>query len=172
VMRHLWTAAIIAAASPLVAVAQTDFGSMTAQERAAFRHEVRQALMDAPELVLPAFRAPPPPTMQAGISADNEMLARLGPVLFSAPAYRAGPEDAPEVALISTPDCPACDTARQWLEDQAKAGQLQYFEWALSAAEIKPLELDVAPSFVFGNVMLRGDMPPVVLEKYLRKMTR
>lgn len=168
-MRLLWTAAFLAAGS---ATAQPNLGEMTDTERAAFRLEVRQVLLADAALVLPAFRAPPPPTMQAAITADQKMLARLAPVLFSVDAARAGPKGAPPVALISTLACPACDTARQWLQDQADAGLLRYYEWNLSAAAIKPLELDIAPSFVFGNVMLRGDMPPIVLEKYLRKMTR
>ena len=168
-MRLLWTAAFLAAGS---ATAQPNLDEMTDTDRAAFRMEIRHALLADPELVLPAFRAPPSPSMQAAISADQQMLARLAPVLFSADAARAGPEGAPPVALISTPACPACDTARRWLQEQADAGLLRYYEWNLSAADIQPLELDVAPSFVFGKVMLRGDMPPIVLEKYLGKMTR
>lgn len=143
----------------------------TADERAALGREIRALLLDQPALVAPAFGAdmlPPNATGYADeIEADRTLLADLAPQIFAYPV--AGPDNAPKLALITAPDCDACTEMQAQLTDAAKAGQLALYTLPLDSEAARALGLDTAPSYVFTDMVVRGDVPAAVLEKYLAK---
>lgn len=146
--------------------AETDFRGLSMPERSALGHEIRQTLIAQPDLVLPAF-APTAPGYKDAIDADLKMLADLADRIFAAPI--AGDGDAPRLALVTTPDCAACVDFRALLTGWASQGRLRLYDLPLSSATAGALGLDTAPSFVFETLIVRGDVPPIVLEKYLSK---
>ncbi|WP_319823603.1 hypothetical protein [Thalassovita sp.] len=164
--RALALAALLAAC-PLWA-AETDFRGLSMPERSALGHEIRDTLMADPELVLPAF-SPPTPGYKDAIDADLQMLTDLADQIFAAPI--AGDGDAPRLALVTTPDCAPCADFRALLTGWASQGRLRLYDLPLSSATATALGLDTAPSFVFETLIVRGDVPPVVLEKYLSKQS-
>ncbi|MGH1355674.1 MAG: hypothetical protein ACRBBS_11415 [Thalassovita sp.] len=150
-------------AAPTLLWAQDE---LTAAQRSALHVELRAALMADPELVLPAFGDAL--SFQDAVTADQALLEHLTPVLFAENAWVSGPEQAPAIALITTPECDCADS-RDLLLGWAQEGRVRLYEWPLSAPQLDPLGLDLTPSFVFSDMVVRGDVPPVVLEKYLKR---
>lgn len=170
-MRTKLTLAALLAASPAQA-AETDFRSLSDSERTLLAQEIRQVLLDNPALVLPAFDtpAPVPPAAigyQDDIDADRALLDTLSGDIFATPI--AGPQDAPRLAILTAPGCSACDAMQATLTDWAAQGRLRLFTLPLGSLPARQLGLDTAPSYIFERMIVRGDVPAVVLEKYLRK---
>lgn len=160
-MRALMAAALLWAA-PL-AFAQTDVTAMGAAERAAFGAELRAYLLARPEVIAEAL-SPAPYAGEA--AADRDLIAAHAERLFDPgrPTFGAGPV---RLALL-TGDCAACGAARAELEALARDLPLRVYvveDAALGAA----LGLSTLPSYVFDDLMVRGHVPPVVIDRYVRE---
>lgn len=156
--------------------AETDFRSLTPTERALIGREIRQVLLADPALTLPAFQPDSPAVPPAAlgyrdeIDADRALLVELAPQLFAQPV--AGPENAPRLTIITAPDCLDCVAKLDMLTDWATAGRIHLYQLPLNTPAAQKLGLDTAPSYVFETMIVRGDVPAVVLEKYLAKQIR
>ncbi len=135
-------------------------------ERSALGREIRQVLRDDPTLALPAF-APQPTAYRDEIDADHRMLEQLADQIFAVPL--AGDGDAPRLSLVTAPGCPECEAQKELLTGWAANGRLRLYELPLNSPTARALGLDIAPSFVFDTLIVRGDVPAVVLEKYLAR---
>jgi len=142
------------------------------QSRSPLGAAIREALIATPEVLSEVTRpAPPPLDLYAEDAArDLDLLARVAPRLFD-PAQRSiGHEDAPtRIALFTRADCAACATAETEL--RALADRLGFrasiFDIVDEADLAQRLGLDMAPSYVMRDRILRGEMPTIVLERYL-----
>ena len=146
--------AALAALLAGAAGAETDFRALTGEERAAFRAELRAVLLAHPEIVQSAL-APAPYADE--IAKDEAIIARHSETLFGAHdfAFIGPPGDAlEELAALSAEH--GLSFARHRLGDLP----------ALAAA----LELTEPPFYIFGDVIYRGTMPAIVLERELSRM--
>lgn len=146
----------------LSAPASAEGLDLTPAQRAAFRAEIRALLLDEPQIVARALRGPDPYAEEIrsdldliGAHADrlftsNLLLGRTGPVAF---AVFTPPESPLRAALD---DFATSRDLRIALHDPARSGTL-----------MQALTLDSVPSYVFPEVMVRGDVPTVVLDRYL-----
>lgn len=162
-MRADLVVAACLAATPLWA---TDFTALTDAERTLLGQEIRQALLDDPTPVIRAFN-PPVTDYQDAIDRDRDLLTDLAPQLWANPLITS--PGAPQLAIFTTPDCPECTDILPLLTAWAKAGRVSLYELPLASAPARALELDTAPSYVLDHMILRGDIPAPVLEKYLQK---
>ncbi|MEQ9257897.1 MAG: hypothetical protein RIG84_02230 [Roseovarius sp.] len=164
-------AALFALCVAAPALAQTDLRNMTPEERAIFGNEIREALLGVPEL-LPrhlARRAPEAAELYADeIENDLARIAAQEAALFGAGLPGFGPEGAAQrIALVTTPDCAACAEAEAELRSLARRFDLRVTLVTLTPGLAESLDLDTAPSYVMPDRMLRGHIPPIVLERYL-----
>lgn len=160
-------------ATSMAQAAETDFRSLTPAQRANLGQEVRQVLATDPALVLPVFQTPPQPTPYAdAVDADRQLLRDLAPRIFPTDTQGAGAGMPPAMALVMVPNCPDCDAMQELLTGWADQGRVRLFTLPLHSAEAQALGLDTAPSYVFETMIVRGDVPPIVLEKYLAKQRR
>lgn len=107
------------------------------------------------------------------IAADLALIAALGPALFDPARPGAGPAGAPvDIVLFTGPDCAECAAARDDLAALAdrlgiRAGFADIGGSAADAAMMTQLNLDLLPSYVMADGLIRGRMPVSVLETYL-----
>ena len=142
------------------------------QSRAPLGEAIREALIATPEVLSEITRlAPKPVDLYAEDAArDLGMLDRAAPRLFATDQPAIGPDGAPtRIAIFTRADCPACRSAMAEL--RALADRLGFratvFDIEQEAEIASELGLDMAPSYVMRKRMLRGKMPPIVLERYL-----
>lgn len=162
-MRLLTMAALLWAAP--FALAQTDVTAMSAAERAAFRAELRAYLLAHPDVIQEALSAARPAPYAAAAASDRALIGKMADRLFdpSLPQIGAGP-----VRLgFLTGDCPACDAARAELETLARDLPMRVFV-VDDPALADRLALDTRPAYVFDDLIVRGHVPPVVIERYVR----
>lgn len=133
---------------------------------------IRDTLIAAPELLAPLTGAPPAPAAlyADAIARDRALLSRLAPRLFDNERPGLGPADAPtRIALFTRADCPDCARAAEEL--RALATRLGFraarFDIEADATLASALGLDMAPSYVLPDRILRGHMPALVLDRYL-----
>lgn len=168
-------AGVVALCFASSAFAGTDLRNMTPAERVIFGNEIREALLGVPELLqlLPrdlGRRAPEAADLYAEeIKSDLARIAAWHEALFGAALPGFGPQTARHrIALLTAPDCPACARAEAELRALAERFDLRVTLVDLtSAALAQGLGLDTAPSYVMPDRMLRGHIPPIVLERYL-----
>ncbi|HKK86792.1 MAG TPA: glutaredoxin family protein [Roseovarius sp.] len=160
-------AGLLALAAP--AGAETDFTDLTPTERTIFYAEIREALLGLPDLK--DRIAPPPIDPYAGAVADD--LARIeaqAARLFAKdlPGFGA-PDAARTIALLTRSDCAACDLAEADLRELAETHDLRVTLIDMDANPdlAQALGLDLTPSYVLPDMMLRGHMPAIVLQRYL-----
>lgn len=106
------------------------------------------------------------------IEADLADLAAHQDDLFSPDRPGFGtPDAAVTVALFTAADCPDCARAEADLRALAETHDLRVtlLDIDADAALAQALGLDMAPSYVFEDMMLRGHMPAIVLEGYLAR---
>jgi len=146
-------------------------------DRTILHDEMIEALVGLPELlagVAPVALSTPAPDAAdiyaEHVEADLADLAAHRDVLFSLdrPGFGA-PDAAVTVALFTAADCPDCARAEADLRRLAETHDLRVtlFDMDADAALAQKLGLDMAPSYVFDEMMLRGHIPPVVLKGYL-----
>lgn len=145
------------------ALAETNWGQLSAAERAAFGRELRDALLAAPEIVGQALAEPDLASEAFSQQVDDDLalLRRLAPQIL-------GETD---IALFTAPDCADCDRAVDELHELSETYGTTFTLHDLSdpqaAALAKELGLTEAPFYVLPRMVLRGQMPPVVLRRYL-----
>ncbi len=149
--------------------AESDFTDLTPAERAIFHAEIREALLGLPDLT---DRIAPPPIDPYAEAVEND-LARIksqAPRLFAADLPGFGPADAGRtIALLIQPNCPDCARAEAELRDLAQSHDLRVtlIDMDQNPDLAQALDLDLAPSYVLPDMMLRGHMPSLVLQRYL-----
>ena len=157
-MRPLAMAIGLAALS---APAGADGLDLTPAQRAAFGAEIRGLLLDEPEIVARALRGPDPYAEE--IRSDLDLIAAHADRLFTSDILlgRTGPV---AFAVFAPPD----SRLRDRLEDYATARELRIalHDPDADAALMQALTLDTIPSYVFPTLMVRGDVPPIVLDRY------
>src|SRR6056297_2433511 len=116
--------------------------------------------------------APLGEAIRAVLIASPDLLSGLTatPRLFDPDRPGIGPADAPtRIAFFTRAGCADCATARAEL--QALAERMGFrateFDMGRDAALARDLGLDMAPSYILPDKMLRGAMPAIVLERYL-----
>lgn len=165
----------LALMAPSGAARAGDTARLSEAQRQAIHAEIRALLLSEPTLVTGALAASDPRTADPfadAVADDRALLDRLAPRLFGPDLPRIGPEGAPlRVALLTGPDCALCPRARAEL---AALAQDMGFQASLVATEADPglmeaLELDLLPAYVVGEIILRGHIPPIVLERTLSR---
>jgi hypothetical protein len=142
-------------------------------QRAALGAEIRAVLLDTPQIVDQALN--PPSAYEEAVSADIDRLTALAPRLFDPAQNGFGAADATHrIALFVKDDCADCTKAVADLRALAQAHDLRVTLHRLddngaSAALAAQLDLSEAPSYALPEMMLQGYIPPVVLERYLRR---
>jgi hypothetical protein len=142
------------------------------QSRAPLGAAIRDVLIDTPELLAPLTGTPPAPVdlYADEIARDRALLDRLAPRLFDPARPGLGPEGAPtRIAFFSRTDCPDCARAEAELRDLAErlGVRAAVFDIEAEAGLARALGLDMAPSYVLPDRLVRGAMPAPVLERYL-----
>lgn len=140
---------------------------LTEAERAAFGAEIRALLLDEPELVSRALTPPRAADIyRDAIDSDLALIETHAKALFSAEnAILLGTTGPIAFASFAPPDS---DTARL-LTDYAETRGLRIAlrDPETNTALMRALGLDAVPSHVFPTLMVRGDVPPIVLDRYL-----
>jgi thiol-disulfide isomerase/thioredoxin len=138
----------------------------------ALRAEMIEVLTGLPELLPepPSVPLEPGALYEDEARSDLALLDGLAELLFAPALPGFGPEGAQhKVALITAPDCPECPKAEADLRDLSEVYDLRVT--LINADEnadlLKALGLDMVPSYVFPDQMLRGAIPAIVLERYL-----
>jgi len=153
------------------AAAQTDFTALTPTERAVFHNELREALLSVPQL-LPDAPAPPINPYADAIADDLALLANREQALYGAHLPGFGPKGAAlKIALFIAPDCPDCDRAQDDLRKLSGTHDLRVtlIDMTKQPDLARALDLDATPSYVLPDMMLRGHIPPIVLDRYLAR---
>lgn len=167
--QHGWAALLTMAGLAASAQAETDFTRLTPQERRIFHNEIRAVLLTVPQL-LPLAPPPPADPYAGAIASDLARIKAHADALFAPALPGFGPADAKRtIALFTTPDCPDCTLAEADLRDLATRHDLRVtlLDMKENSDLAKALDLDLAPSYVFPDKMLRGHMPAIVLDRYL-----
>ena len=161
--------------SPLCALAQ----DLPTQSRSPLGEAIRATLIENPNLLAPLRAQNGPPERSALINiyaddmqADLSALARAAPRLFDPALPGFGAQQAAHrIALFTRKECAECAVAESELRALSQAYDLRVtlLDMDEYAELARDLDLDLAPSYVFGDMMLRGAMPAIVLERYLRR---
>ncbi|NUH66308.1 disulfide bond formation protein DsbA [Sulfitobacter sp. S0837] len=161
-MRAVGLVIALALATPAGASEQAEF---PISNRAAFEAELRAAILANGDVIADALAGPQPAKseMQQYIEDDLSLLESLTPELLAGR----------DLALFTADDCAECMAAARELKDLTDTYGLTFIQHDLStpqaAAWAAQLGLDEAPFYVLPNMILRGHMPAVVLQKYLAK---
>ncbi len=142
------------------------------QSRTPLGEAIREALVATPKVLSEvAPRAPDAIDLYAEDAArDLDLLERAAPRLFDAARPGLGTEGAPvRIALFTRDGCDACASATADLRALADRLGIRatVFDIEDHADLADALGLDMAPSYVMPDRILRGEMPAVVLERYL-----
>jgi thiol-disulfide isomerase/thioredoxin len=153
---------------PYAATAQ-DSG---AQSRPPLGSAIREVLIATPELLSEITGLPRPAPGLYGEEAarDLDTLDQMAAQLFNPSQPGFGPTNAPtRLAFFTAEDCPDCPRAEEELRALAErlGFRVAVFDIGPDAALARRLGLDMAPSYVLPDMMLRGAMPAIVLERYL-----
>jgi hypothetical protein len=142
------------------------------QSRSPLGEAIRAALIDTPALLAPLTPSDPAPMdiYADEVTHDLDLLARESSRLFGPGLAGFGPAGAlPRIAFFTAPDCPGCVAAEAELRALADRLGLRasVFDMGRDADLADRLGLDMAPSYVMPDRLLRGAMPAIVLERYL-----
>jgi len=160
--------------------AQTDIFNLTTTERAAFQAEIRAVLRDTPEITAgvraPTLTTPAPvsPIADAyaqAVADDLALIESYSSTLFDQAGY--GAKDAAVViALFTSPDCALCATALTDLRNLTATHDLRItvIDIKAEADMAHALGLEGVPSYVLPNMMIRGQMPSIVLSRYIKAL--
>lgn len=169
------TKTLAMAACLTASVAQADmFAAPDAQ--AALGRELLQLFLDEPEILQKALY---PPVVTADeiyaddIAADLERIGKEAQALFASDGPKIGTADGPVLmALFVDEGCDDCALARDELSDilQKLGIAARVFDLSKDTnaqAIMGRLTLDTVPAYVMSDRMIRGHMPPFVIERYL-----
>lgn len=160
--------ALLALPQPLQA--GSGLADLSPRDEAILRAMLVEVLSGLPDLLPPVT-----PGATTGLSREvADDLARIdalsdrlfGPGL---PGFGA-PDAARTIAFLTAADCPDCARAEAELRELAQEYDLRVRVIDVTEAPDIPLalDLDMVPSYVFERMMLRGAMPKVVLQRYLK----
>lgn len=124
---------------------------------------------------LERLRALQAPTTPIDLYTDERQADLAGiarqEALFDPKSPGFGPKGTPAIALLIGPDCPDCDAAlselKQISQDLAIRVAVLDTTDPDNAAAMAALGLDMLPSYVMSDRMIRGHMPAFVLRRYL-----
>lgn len=160
--------------------AQTRFSALTDAERAILHAEIRAVLLANPELAAPALgrgasnvapRIPPQNIYTDAVENDLARIKSHAAALFDPDLPGFGPVSATRtLALFTRANCPDCALAESDLRQLAQTHDLRVtlIDFDAHSDLAHALELDMAPSYVLPEMMLRGHIPPIVLERYFK----
>lgn len=142
---------------------------LTATERAAFGAEIRALLLDEPEIVANALERTRPTAgalYQDNIDSDLALIEAHAAYLFSdSDATILGSTGPIVMASFATPDSAIAGMLTVFAETHAIRIALR--DPRTQQDLLTALGLDTIPAHVFPNLMVRGDVPAIVLERYL-----
>lgn len=131
---------------------------------------IRAVLIDTPALLAPLRASPPPDPYAEDVARDRALLTREAAHLFAPglPGFGA-PEARTRLAFFTRSGCPDCAQAEAELRALARRLPIRValIDIEREAALAARLGLDMAPSYVLRDRLLRGAMPAIVLERYL-----
>jgi hypothetical protein len=138
----------------------------------ALRTEMIEVLTGLPELLPepPSVPLEPGALYEDAARSDLALLDALADRLFGPGLPGFGPISAQNrVALMTSEACEACKQAEADLRDLSEVYDLRVtlFNADENADLLELLGLDMVPSYVFPDQMLRGAIPAIVLERYL-----
>lgn len=167
-MRHVCLGIVLGLAPSIAAAAQ----DTAPQSRAPLGEAIREALIATPEVLSEVTRPPPEPIdlYAEDAARDLDLLQRAAPRLFDPAQPGIGPESAPvRIAIFTRADCEECASAMADLRAVANRLGLRatVFDIEDHANLARDLGLDLAPSYVMRDRIVRGEMPAIVLERYL-----
>lgn len=166
-------AAALCVLLPSTLAAETRFDALSDAERDILRREIRAALLASPE-ILQQPNTGSAPQYDSEISADKALIARYHDALYSPEHKTLGADGATQrIALFVDPDCQECARAISDLRALAEEFSLRVYviETKAKPELARSIGVDETPFYVFPRLMLRGHMPRVVLERYLRNKT-
>ncbi|MBE0454194.1 MAG: hypothetical protein IBX58_10990 [Roseovarius sp.] len=155
-------AVLMATAPPL--------GAGPIQSRSPLGEAIRETLIATPALLAPLTTPAPLDLYADEVARDLALLSRAAPDLFSPDLPGFGPKDADtRLAFFTAPDCPDCAQAEAELRVLARHLNLRVsvLDMAEHSDLAARLGLDLAPSYVLPDRLLRGAIPAFVLERYL-----
>jgi len=154
-------------------------GGALPQSRSSLGEAIRETLVQNPDLLAPlraqieGLEQPAPINIYSDdMARDLSALTRAAPRLYDPALPGFGPSGAAlQIALFTRRDCAECDRAKADLRALSARFDLRVtlLDMAEHADLARDLGLDMAPSYVFGDMMLRGAMPVIVLERYLSR---
>ena len=176
-LRAVFAAALgLALASPAAPAQSLQELLQDPAQKRAFQRALHQLFMDEPQLLVPPS-LPAPRSFAAHAARDKALLKGLGPQLFAPGAAAMGPKDAPvKLAVLMGAPCPSCPQARAELGALAQAGAVRIYthDPATSRKLAAQLGLETGPTaqwpvYVFHDMVVRGHVPPIVLDRYIEK---
>ncbi|TNF12435.1 MAG: hypothetical protein EP320_12030 [Rhodobacteraceae bacterium] len=166
-MRRVFMGLAVVLHAALPAWAQTDLTALSDAERRAFGAEIRAYLHAHPQVIGDALSRLSAPSYAEAAASDKALISRHADALFGAGLPGFGAADAPvTLALFTASDCAACRAAEADLRALAETQPIRVTlidDPDLAAR----LDLDLLPAYVFSDMMVRGHVPPVVLEGYI-----
>lgn len=146
-----------------MARAETDLSDMTRAERQAFGAEIRALLLDEPEIVTKVLDAQNPASQETRTYIDDDLalLDELASHIL----------DGAAIAIFIPPECDACEQVIQEVHEITKSYgvtvKLHDLTDPQSAKLAEKFGLTDEVFYVMPQMILRGHMPRVVLERYL-----
>ncbi|SLN62059.1 hypothetical protein PEL8287_03372 [Roseovarius litorisediminis] len=156
---------------------QTSFSALTKDERAILHEQIRAVLLANPELAAPALgldlQSNPTPVDIFADAVENDLtrIRSHAQALFDPALPGFGPVNAPlTIALFIRANCPDCARAEADLRQLVQTHDLRVtlIDFDAHSALAHALELGMAPSYVLPEMLLRGHIPPIVLERYFK----
>lgn len=155
----------------LPAKAGSAFTDLSASERLILGNEIREVLLGVPE-ILPDRQSGYAPSYEDEIASDLALIRSHEKTLFSADREGFGTAAADRViALFVAQGCTDCARAETELRALARRHDIRVTLFDMDRNEnlAAALGLDTAPSYILSDMMLRGHIPTVVLERYLSR---
>lgn len=159
-MRAIGVASALLLALPAGA---SDLTEMPPAQRGAFEAELRAAILANGDVIAEALAGPQPAAseMRQYIEDDLTLLEALAPEVLAGH----------DLALFTSDDCAECADAERELSELSETYGLTFIQHDIAtpqaAAWAARLGLEAAPFYLLPKMILRGHMPPVVLQKYL-----
>ncbi len=166
---------IVAALSVLAAPVAAAEDRLDAASRAVLGAEIAAVLAADPGIVARALAAPPGPAdiYRDAVARDLDSIEKVAGQLFAPGRPGFGPDDGQRamIALFTREGCTPCAQAEAELRKLAQEAGIRVtlLDMDTHADLAAGLGLDSAPSYVMSDRMLRGHMPAIVLERYIRE---
>lgn len=152
-----------------------ELSDLDPEDRAVLHDILVEVLADMPDLLAdprldPGMSERMPDPYAEAVAEDLAKIASHGEALFAPTLPGFGMPSAQQVVALFVQDgCTDCARAEADLRALALSHELRVtlIDLDRNGALAESLGLDTAPSYVFPDMMLRGHIPPIVLERYL-----